>query len=93
VEAAAGDPLVALLGTPTPESTRMVALTLTEGDPTWAGPLAGVPLGLPVVHVTEPDVKALVPADVWTSEVGLAEHALDTAAIRAALEDVRTRPS
>jgi glycine/sarcosine/betaine reductase complex component A len=82
--------VIALIGTPTPESTRMVALTLTEGDPTWAGPLAGVRLGVPVFHVAEPTVKALVAAEVWDREVGLAEHALDTAAIITELQGVRT---
>lgn len=85
------DRLVVLLGTPTAESSRLVALTLTEGDPAWAGPLAGVRLGLPVFHVTEPAIKAQVPPAVYGAEVGLAEHALDTAAIHAALREVRGR--
>ena len=81
--------LVVLIGTPTPESSRLVALTLTEGDPTWAGPLAGVRLDLPVFHVTEAAVKAQVSPDVYDVQVGIAEHALDTAAIVETLEEVR----
>lgn len=69
----------------------MVALTLTEGDPTWAGPLAGVRLDLPVFHVTEPLIKAQVPPALYEAEVGLAECALDTAAIHAALQAIRER--
>ena len=42
-----------LLGTPNPESSELVAVTLTEGDPTLAGVLAGVRLELPVFHITE----------------------------------------
>lgn len=80
-----------LLGTPNAESSRLVALTLTEGDPTWAGALAGVRLELPVFHVTEESIKAQVPGDVYEAEVGLAEHALDTSAITGALADVRAR--
>ncbi len=83
--------MVALIGTPTAESSRLVALTLTEGDPTWAGPLAGVKLGLPVFHVTEGPVKAQVPVDVYEAQVGLAEHVLDTGAIGETLEEVRAR--
>ena len=35
--------MVVFLGTPTAGGTVMMALTLTEGDPSYAGPLAGVP--------------------------------------------------
>jgi hypothetical protein len=41
--------VVVLLGTPNPESSDLIAATLTEGDPTWAGALAGVKLGLPAI--------------------------------------------
>ena len=34
-----------LLGTPNAESSRLYAMTVTEGDPSWAGALAGVALG------------------------------------------------
>ena len=80
-----------LIGTPNPESSELVATTLTEGDPTWAGVLAGVRLELPVFHITEERVKALVPADVYASQVGLAEVALDTEAIVDAVQRVRAR--
>ena len=80
-----------LIGTPNPESSELVATTLTEGDPTWAGVLAGVRLELPVFHITEERVKALVPADVYASQVGLAQVALDTEAIVDAVQRVRAR--
>ena len=35
----------------------LAAETVTLGDPTFAGPLAGVQLGLTVYHVCEPEVK------------------------------------
>jgi hypothetical protein len=89
VEAAGRDDLVVLLGTPNAESSRLVALTLTSGDPTWAGPLAGVRLDLPVFHVTEGTIKAQVPEAVYGAEVGLIEDVLDTGAITEALDDVR----
>lgn len=80
-----------LLGTPSPESSRLVALTLTEGDPTWAGPLAGVRLELPVFHITEEPIKAQVPPEVYEEQVGLVEAVLDTRAIRETLEEIRAR--
>jgi betaine reductase len=83
--------LVVLIGTPNPESSELVAITLTEGDPTWAGALAGVRLELPVFHITEDRVKALVPAQIYDSQVGLAEMALETGPIAEAIQKVRAR--
>jgi betaine reductase len=84
--------MVVLLGTPTPGSTTMVALTLTQGDPSYAGPLAGVPLGLPVYHILEDEVKAAVPPEVYEREVGPMELVLDAPAIVKALEQARRGP-
>lgn len=78
-----------MLGMPTVESSRLHALTVTEGDPAWAGALAGVALRLPVYHVTEPAIAAQVPAEVYEREVGLAAMVLDTEAIAQALQEVR----
>ena len=84
------DDLVVVLGTPTPESSKLFAMTVTEGDPTWAGPLAGVGLGVPVYHVIEDEIKSQVNSDVYEEEVGLAEMALeDTEQILEAVKDVR----
>ena len=51
--------VVVLLGTPNVESSRLYGLTVTEGDPAWAGPLAGVSLNLPVYHITEPEINRI----------------------------------
>jgi glycine reductase len=81
--------MVVLLGTPTAGSTLMVALTLTQGDPSYAGPLSGVPLGLPVYHILEDQVKAAIPAEVYEQEVGPLEFVLDRAGIVDALAQAR----
>jgi hypothetical protein len=39
--------VVVLLGTPTEDASRLYAMTVTTGDPSWAGALAGVALDLP----------------------------------------------
>jgi betaine reductase len=63
---------------------------VTEGDPTWAGPLAGEALGLPVFHVIEPEVRSQVDSQVYETEVGIAELALeDPDRIVAAVREVR----
>lgn len=85
--------LVVLLGTPTAESSRLYALTVTEGDPSWAGSLAGTSLRLPVFHVTEDDVKAQVAPEVYEKHVALMELALEVGEIRKAVRDVREEKS
>ena len=78
-----------LLGTPNAESSRLYALTVTEGDPSWAGPLAGTALKLPVYHITEAEVKAQIPEPVYQEQVALAELVIDVAEIAAAVSGVR----
>ncbi len=78
-----------LLGTPTAESSRLYALSVTSGDPSWAGALAGVALGLPVYHITEADVKARIPAAAYQEHVALMELALDSGGIGEAVRQVR----
>jgi len=81
VEGGQRERMMVLLGTPTAGSTLMIALTLTQGDPSYAGPLAGVPLGLPIYHILEDQVKTAIPADVYDREIGPLEFVLDRSGI------------
>ena len=83
------DELVVLLGTPNAESSRLYAMTVTEGDPSWAGALAGVSLGLPVYHVMEEPVKSQVAPEVYEEHVALMEMVLEAGEIAHAVQDVR----
>ena len=78
-----------ILGTPNLEASKLYAMTVTEGDPSWAGPLAGEALGLPVYHITEPEVKAQIAPDVYEVEIGIADTVLDTKAIGSAVSEIR----
>jgi len=89
VESGQRERMVVVLGTPNASSTLMIALTLTQGDPSYAGPLAGVPLGLPVYHILEDDVKQAIPPTVYDQEIGPMEFVLDKPGITKALEKVR----
>ena len=63
-----------------PENTVVLlgaAETVTNGDPTFAGPLTGVQLGLRVYHVCEPEVKAEFDPDVYSEQVEMMEMVLD----------------
>ena len=81
--------MVVLLGTPNAESSRLYGLTVTEGDPSWAGVLAGVRLELPVYHIMEPEIKSQVDSQVYEEQVGLTELVLDTGEIIETLQQVR----
>ena len=85
----AGAELVVLLGTPNPESSRLYGLTVTQGDPSWAGALAGIGLNLPVYHVTESEIKEQVDPQLYEDHIGLAELAMDVDEIAAVLQEVR----
>ncbi len=71
------DEMVVILGQPDPNSAGLFAETVTRGDPTWAGPLAGVPLGLPVYHILEPEIRESMNADLYQEHVGLMELSAD----------------
>jgi hypothetical protein len=71
------DDMVVVLGQPDPNSAGLFAETVTRGDPTWAGPLAGVPLGLPVYHILEPEIKEQIDPDLYDEHVGLMELSAD----------------
>lgn len=69
--------MIVLLGQPDANSSAVFAETVTRGDPTWAGPLAGVPLGLPVYHILEPEIKAQIDPALYDQHAGLLELSAD----------------
>lgn len=81
--------VVVLLGGSEAETAGLAAETVTNGDPTWAGPLAGVSLGLKVYHVLEEEVKNEVDPAVFDEQVGMMEMVLDGDAINAEIKSMR----
>ena len=81
--------LMVVLGMPG-EGLRLAAETLTTGDPSWAGPLAGVSLGLPVFHILEEKVRSQVPEDVYAEKLLMMEMVLDLEQIESDLAEMRT---
>ncbi len=78
--------LVVVLGAADLESLEVTAETVTVGDPAYVGPLAGVQLGLPVVHILEEDIKEQVDPQVYEDQVGLLEMTLDVEQVRQAVK-------
>ncbi len=78
VEQEGRENMIVVLGASDIEGAEIAAETLTVGDPSYAGPLAGVSLGLPIYHILEPDVKAAIPEDVYDQAAGLVSMIVDT---------------
>ena len=89
VEQYGKDNLIVILGAPDADSAELYAETVVHGDPSWAGPLAGVALGLPVFHIMEPEIKAQIDPAVYKEHLELMEIALDVEKIAQALNRVR----
>ena len=69
--------IVVLLGAAEGEASGLAAETVTNGDPTYAGPLTGVQLGLKVYHVCEPEIKAEFDPDIYEDQISMMEMVLD----------------
>jgi len=83
--------VVVILGSGDPEGSGIYAETVTAGDPTYAGPLAGVPLGLPVYHVFDPAIKAEADPAAWEEHIGMMELVLDTEKLAASVKEMREK--
>ena len=85
--------MVVVIGAPDADSAALYAETVINGDPSWAGPLAGVALGLPVYHIMEPEMKAQIDPAVYKEHLELMEIALDVEKIAEGLDRVRKASS
>ena len=81
--------IVVLLGAAEGEGAGLAAETVTNGDPTFAGPLTGVQLGLTVYHICEPEIKAEVDPAVYDEQVGMMEMVLDVDDIVSEMQAIR----
>jgi len=81
--------LVVILGAAEGEASGIAAETVTAGDPTFAGPLTGVSLGLSVYHICEEAVKSEVDAEVYDEQVGMMEMVLDLDEISTEMNSIR----
>lgn len=88
VEENGADNLVVVMGM-NGDGVRLVAETLTTGDPSWAGPLAGVSLGLPIFHILEEQVRTQIPSDTYAEKLELMEMVLDLSQIEEGLAEMR----
>ena len=83
--------LLVVLGSPDAESAQVSAETVVLGDPTYAGALAEVQLGLDVYHVLEEEISSQIPSDVWEEQVGLMADVLDGPGITETMRSIRAQ--
>lgn len=77
--------LIVVLGGGEAEASGLAAETVSTGDPTFAGPLAGVSLGLKAYHIFE--LKDMVDASVYDEQISMMEMVLDVDAI---VQEIKT---
>lgn len=81
--------VIVVLGAAEAEAAGLAAETVTAGDPTFAGPLAGVQLGLRVYHAVEPQFKDEVDTNVYEDQIGMMEMVLEVDEIIEEMTDIR----
>ena len=81
--------VVVLLGAAEGEASGLAAETVTAGDPTFAGPLTGVSLGLKVYHVCEPEIKDEFDEAIYDDQVSMMEMVLDVDDIAGEMSSIR----
>lgn len=81
--------IVVILGGAEAEASGLAAETVSNGDPAFAGPLAGVQLGLKAYHILEPVIKKEIDPKVYDEQVGMMEMVLDVDAIVKEVSTIR----
>jgi betaine reductase len=85
--------IVVILGAAEGEAAGLAAETVTAGDPTFAGPLTGVQLGLSVYHVCEDEIKSLIDEDIYDEQIGMMEMVFDVDEIVSEMTAIRSEHS
>ena len=83
--------LAVVLGNGEASGVEVFAGTVTEGDPSYAGPLAGVSLKIPVYHVLEEEVMAVVPEAIRQEKLQLSLLVIDVEPMRQVLQAAREK--
>ncbi len=84
---------VVVLGSSDAEGAEIYAETVTNGDPTFAGPLAGVSLGFPVYHIFDEAIRSECDPAQWEEQISMMEMVLDPEALAAAVKGMRDQYS
>jgi glycine/sarcosine/betaine reductase complex component A len=83
--------LTVVLGNGEANGVEVFAETVTEGDPSYAGPLAGVALKIPVYHVLEQEVMNEVPENLRDEKLQLSSLVIDIEPMHQVLQTARDK--
>jgi len=83
--------LAVVLGNGEANGVEVFAETVTQGDPSFAGPLAGVALKIPVYHVLEPEVVDVVPENLRQEKLELSSMVIDVEPMKQVLQVAREK--
>lgn len=83
--------LTVVLGNGEANGVEVFAETVTQGDPSYAGPLAGVALKIPVYHMLEEDVMGQVPDKLREQHLQLSALVIDMEPMHQVLEASRAK--
>jgi len=81
--------VIVIIGAAEGEAAGLAAETVTNGDPTFAGSLAGVSLGLRVYHCTEQEFKSNVDSKIYEEQIGMMEMVLNVDEIANEMKSMR----
>ena len=90
-EGSGNENIIVVLGASDLEGAEISAETVTLGDPSFTGPLAGVSLRLPVYHILEPELRDAIPEDIYEEHVGIWTMTVDTQEIGERFRTIRER--
>ena len=76
-----------MFGLNQPFNLRVMATTFRDGDPSYAGALGGVALGLKSYHIFE--LKDEIPEDVWEREMAFKELEVEDELIEQIISTMR----
>jgi glycine/sarcosine/betaine reductase complex component A len=83
--------LAVVLGNGEANGVEVFAETVTQGDPSYAGPLAGVALRIPVYHVLEEEVLSALPDNLREEKLQLSLLVIDVEPMHQLLKTVREK--
>jgi hypothetical protein len=83
--------LTVVLGNGEANGVEVFAETVMQGDPSYAGPLAGIGLKIPVYHVLENEVINEVPKKLREEKLQLSSLVIDVEPMHEALKAARAK--
>ena len=83
--------LAVVLGNGEANGVEVFAETVTQGDPSYAGPLAGVALKIPVYHVLEEEVLSALPDNLREEKLQLSSLVIDVEPMHQVLKMAREK--